>query len=440
MQFLIQGDRGIWVEYLQLALTRAGYPTRIDGIFGEHTCQALKDFTGNTDVCTVNRAVWEQLKPYLTGYRMHTIEKGDTVFGLSRRYGTTEEAILVANPLIDPDDLVVDAILAVPLGFPLVPQMVKYTSVLTQWIIDGLVVRYPFLSAGVIGKSVMGKDIHSLWIGTGEKQVFYSASYHANESITTPVLLTFAEEYAAAYAAGGNIVFSSAVREEHSGQTGMGQESVDARTLFDEYRLCMVPLVNPDGVDLVNGLLNSGIYYRRARQITDDYPAIPFPDGWKANIDGVDLNLQFPAGWEMAKQIKFSQGYDKPAPRDFVGEAPLTAPESVAVYELTKENDFLLILAYHTQGEVIYWKYLDYEPARSKEIADYFASVSGYAVEETPSASGYAGYKDWFIEEYDRPGYTIEAGMGENPLPMTQFERIYHDNKGILVGGMTQLR
>ena len=43
-------------------------------------------------------------------------------------------------------------------------------------------------------------------------------------------------------------------------------------------------------------------------------------------------------------------------------------------------------------------------------------------------------------EEYDRPGYTVEAGMGENPLPMTQFERIYHDNKGILVGGMTQLR
>ena len=166
MQFLIQGDRGVWVEYLQLALTRAGYPARIDGIFGERTCQALKDFTGDTDNCTVNRVVWENLKPYLTGYRMHTIKKGDTVFGLARRYGTTEEAILTANPLIDPDELVIDAILAIPLGFPLVPQMVKYTSVLTRWIVEGLVVRYPFLSAGVIGKSVMGKDIWSIWIGS----------------------------------------------------------------------------------------------------------------------------------------------------------------------------------------------------------------------------------------------------------------------------------
>ena len=111
MQFLIQGDRGVWVEYLQLALTtERDIRPGLTAFFGERTCQALKDFTENTDVCTVNREVWEKLNPYLTGYRgAIMIEKGDTVFGLSRRYGTTEEAIPTANP-IDPDDLVVDAI------------------------------------------------------------------------------------------------------------------------------------------------------------------------------------------------------------------------------------------------------------------------------------------------------------------------------------------
>ena len=68
-----------------------------------------------------------------------------------------------------------------------------------------------------------------------------------------------------------------------------------------------------------------------------------------------------------------------------------------------------------------------------------FTSRGAASVEETPSDSGYAGYKDWFIQEYDRPGYTIEAGKGINPLPMDQFDQIYRDNVGILLGGMTEL-
>ena len=45
------------------------------------------------------------------------------------------------------------------------------------------------------------------------------------------------------------------------------------------------------------------------------------------------------------------------------------------------------------------------------------------------------GYKDWFIQTYNRPGYTIEAGLGENPLPITQFDEIYKNNLGILILG-----
>lgn len=385
MQHLYPGDRGTAVQYLQLALTRAGYPIRIDGIYGSETCQTLREFLKADTDCVVDRETWRSLEPYLKGFTVDQAGRKNV------------------------------------LDFALVPEQVNYTSWLNSSIIEGLKVRYPFIETGSIGRSVMGKPIPYLKIGNGKKQVFYNASFHANENITTPLLLKFAEEYAKAFAENGPLY------------------GVSASDLFQKYQLFLVPMVNPDGVDLVNGALTGGMYYRQAGQIAADYPQIPFPSGWKANIEGTDLNLQFPAGWEHAKRIKYEQGFISPAPRDYVGSAPLSAPESAAVYQFTVEHDFLLILAYHTQGEVIYWKYLDYEPEGSRRIAEYFGEVSGYTVEETPAESGYAGYKDWFIQEYNRPGYTIEAGLGENPLPMSQFPQIYEDNKGILLGGMIQI-
>lgn len=152
----------------------------------------------------------------------------------------------------------------------------------------------------------------------------------------------------------------------------------------------------------------------------------------------MDLNLQFPAGWENARKIKFGQGYTKPAPRDFVGYGPLTEPEALAIYNFTLIHDFKLILAYHTQGEVIYWKFANYLPENSEEIGKKFAKASGYTLDITPPESSFAGYKDWFIQEYNRPGYTIEVGLGKNPLPISQFDKIYNDNIGILVLGAVQ--
>ena len=102
------------------------------------------------------------------------------------------------------------------------------------------------------------------------------------------------------------------------------------------------------------------------------------------------------------------------------------------MYNFTLFHNFRLILAYHTQGQVIFWKYLDYNPENAEKIGNEFARVSGYTLEDTPYSSSFAGYKDWFIQEYNRPGYTIEAGLGTNPLPISQFNEIYNDNIGIL--------
>lgn len=53
-----------------------------------------------------------------------------------------------------------------------------YTYDILRMDIDRIKLAYPFVQVGSIGKSVMGRDIPYLRIGTGKKEVFYSGSIH----------------------------------------------------------------------------------------------------------------------------------------------------------------------------------------------------------------------------------------------------------------------
>ncbi len=292
------------------------------------------------------------------------------------------------------------------------------TSEENQRVIGEIVRTYPFLRTEVLGTTAFDRPISTLVVGSGPRKVLFSASHHANEWITTPVLLKFVEEFAQAIATGGSIY---------------GQ---DARALGAAVTVYTVPMVNPDGVDLVTGAIAEGsVQYDLARRLGENYPAIPFPDGWKANLAGVDLNLQYPAGWLMAREIKFSQGYTRPGPRDYVGRAPLNQPESRLMAGYTEVIDPDLVIALHSQGREIYWQFLDIRVPGAEALGQKMADASGYALADVPYASGFAGYKDWFLQNFRRPGYTIEVGEGVNPLPISQFDEIYRAVLPILVIG-----
>lgn len=418
MNILKLGSYGAQVELLQLALGRAGYgELDTGGKFEETTRQAVQNFqtaNGLTADAIVGAKTHRLLLPYYLGFLSHSAKRGDSYYKIASDYGTSLRAIETANPELDPLNLKVGDTVIVPLPFDLVPTKISYGSSLIAYLMRGLVTRYPFLKLGEFGRSVMGKPLYYLTCGTGEKSVFLSASYHANEWITTPVLLKFTEDLCKAYVADEVVC------------------SIKAEEILKNRQIYIAPAINPDAIDLVTYELQDGTYYNNAVKIAENYPDVPFPDGWKANIAGIDLNLQFPAEWEHARDIKFAQGYVSPAPRDYVGTAPLTARESLAVYNFAKEIDPILVMAYHTQGEVIFWKYLDLEPENSRSIVELFSRLSGYWAKDTPYASSFAGFKDWFIGEYNRPGYTIEAGKGVNPLPIDQFDKIYADNKCML--------
>lgn len=420
MQTLAQGSRGPDVRLVQSLLNRIGYNAgAVDGNFGRQTALAVTAFQRDNGLAAdgvVGPATWSVLDRLLRGYDTYTIRPGDTLYNIARRYYTTLNAILTANPGIRPESLFIGQKITVPYGIDVVTLDVAPTYEIVQRQIQGLKARYPFLETGSIGKSVMGRELYYIRLGRGAMEVSYNASHHANESITTPVLMEFIENYSKAYSTGSSIL------------------GYNIRDMYNRTSIYIIPLVNPDGVDLVAYWPNyDDAAFVRAAQLNKT--GLPLPSVWKANIRGVDLNLNYPAEWEKEKAEEIRLGITSPAPRDFGGDVPLSEPESKAMVDFTRAHNFRIVIAYHTQGEVIYWQFMNYAPPRALTIVNQFAVISGYGVETGTAEAAYAGYKDWFLQEYRRPGYTIEVGRGVNPIPFGQLPGIYRENEGILLLG-----
>lgn len=279
--------------------------------------------------------------------------------------------------------------------------------------------RYPFVYTRELTKTAGGRSICAVQLGLGDTKVLLTGGHHANEYITSMLCWELIEGYMEAVERGGSF------------------GGKNAAALFENAMLYVVPMVNPDGIDLVTGAITPDEpEYRAARAIAADYPELPFPSGWKANLRGVDLNLNYPAGWERARQIKASRGYGAPAPRDYPGERPLDQPETSALAAYTCCIRPELVLAYHTQGSVIYHTYDGVCLPCAVALARELAAASGYVLEPVPPESANAGFKDWFLERFRRPGFTVEAGLGENPLPLSQLDEMYARNAPILAAAL----
>ncbi|MEK4853239.1 M14 family zinc carboxypeptidase [Paenibacillus sp. FSL H7-0756] len=278
-----------------------------------------------------------------------------------------------------------------------------------------LAVRYSCVSSEVIGHSVLGKPLRLLRIGSGPRHLHVNAALHANEWLTAPCLMRFIEEYAAAY---------------ESGKDWHGRQPADWHR---DWTLWAVPMANPDGVELVQeGAMPDHPHYAQLMRWNCGRRSFRH---WKANIRGVDLGDQFPAHWEEERARRQVPG---PAPRDYSGLAPLSEPEAAALAALAERVPGDAAVSLHSQGAEIYWNYRGYEPPESKDWSVKLAAASGYrAVELTGSD---AGYKDWFIERFRKPGFTVELGVGKNPLPLADFEDMALDTGLILSAILSNLK
>lgn len=276
--------------------------------------------------------------------------------------------------------------------------------------------KYPALKFFSAGQSVLGKPLWCLRIGEGARNVHLNAAVHANEWITAPVLLRFVEDYAAALSA-------AELHADHKWRH-------DAPGWFRDCTLWVMPMVNPDGADLAqDGVLHCNAYKEKLLSWnggSEDFSR------WKANVRGVDLNDQFPAFWEAERARR---GVSGPSPQDYGGEAPLSEPEAAALARLTEVIRPEMVFSIHSQGREIYWNYRDFEPDCSENLAEQLAGAGGYRAVKLGGSD--AGYKDWFIQQYRRPGFTVEIGEGVNPLPAGDFAELCSELSAILTKALS---
>ncbi len=160
-----------------------------------------------------------------------------------------------------------------------------------------------------------------------------------------------------------------------------------------------IPAMNPDGIIISN----------RYKPL------------YKANANGVDLNVNFDARWGQGLQNARVRGDE-----NFIGEKPFSEPETIALRDFTYAVKPNATISYHSKGEEIYAEKGDLELARK------LSKITGYTVKNTPNSAG--GYKDWCIEKLKISAITIEVGSDSlaHPIGKEHLDDVYQKNKGVI--------
>jgi g-D-glutamyl-meso-diaminopimelate peptidase len=278
-------------------------------------------------------------------------------------------------------------------------------------ILDEFVTRYPGISVTVLGQSIMGRAIPMVHLGASEstskpRRVLYLGAHHGMEWITASVLLRFINEYC-----------------ELLRSDGMA-EGIRVKRLEESREIDVVPMLNPDGVEYaIHGV--SADNPLRDRLLRMNGGSVDFSH-WQANARGVDLNHNYNAGFEEYKRLEAENGILGGAPTRYSGEGAESEPETRALCDFIRyHHDLLGVMTLHTQGEEIFFCNSERTPMRIKRIADRLSSLCGYRLADTEGLNSFGGLTDWCVQERKLPAFTVECGKGENPLPFSDFRKIY---------------
>ena len=269
--------------------------------------------------------------------------------------------------------------------------------------IRGIIKHHPTAKSFSIGKTVLGRKIPVLCIGKPAGSALFVGATHGSEWLTALVLIRFFDELCSAVEKGEKLL------------------GIIPAKAIAKRGLSVIPVLNPDGVEI--NLFGKSAALSSSKQIErlskGDYIH------WNANARGVDINHNFDAGWSVLQKMERKNGIFGPSPRQYGGPRPFSEPETRAVCGFCSTFDIKRLYSFHSQGEEIFWYYGPKTPLISRDMAFEFSEACGYKPVFPSGMASHGGLKDWYIEKFGRPGFTVEIGKGENPLPAEDFDEIY---------------
>lgn len=294
-----------------------------------------------------------------------------------------------------------------------------YTYQEMQVDLNILKATYPQMQMDVLGNTIDGRQLYHVVVGnpSAPHKILVHGGIHAREYISSQVVMR-------------EIV--ALLEMQQNGWLYHGQS---VATLLQNTCIHFVPMVNPDGITLVQGGIDA-LNTQAAKtmvmsmaaqdQVTD---LATYLRKWKNNINGVNLNRNFDAFWQEA-----TPKVDHPSNMFYKGTGPESEVESKALANLCRQIMPDYTISYHTQGRVIYWYFG--ETGNYKAKGQYLANVvhqnTGYTISDTWSQTDAAGFKDWAVQKLDIPSVTIELGRGTSPVDESQIIQMWTENDGIL--------
>ena len=287
--------------------------------------------------------------------------------------------------------------------------------------------RYPDLCEIIkLGTTADGRDIIDVAVGskTASKDVIIQYSMHAREYINTLLGMKQLEELLKGM------------------QGGAEYNGIPYSTILQDVRLHIIPLMNPDGVT-ISQLGFDGINSETIRAdlnkiwATDneagrgDVNLAAYTSTWKANALGVDLNRNYDTLWEDAGV----GGTTEPSSARYPGPFAHSENETVALLALEEAVNCSAQIAYHSEGDLIFWNYgVEGDLyAKDEQLAQVVAATTGYPLESTVTSNqSTSGCSDHFIRELGVPSITIETGTGDCPIGIDQWDGIWSRNAQVL--------